>query len=292
MQPADDLIASVHASTDGPLRSQVLRSARGDQELADDIMQDTWLRAVVTWRTKGVPDRPAAWLATVARNLLLNAQRNRRRFSDSAPQLLNAIPDNSPRADLSGSLESIELYSELHAARSRLPSMDQALITRFYDERMSVASIAASMGVTDRAVEARLRRARKKLRAELEDIRRCSSKRSQLPLLYSFGLNPKLPFVKRFAMSAALPYLAIVALAPLAFLVQRLPRRRLALLRVSAGLVLFVVATVSAPTAARPFFVQILQLGAIGLVGWGLWMLRAPTRRDPGSPDRSGALEA
>lgn len=40
--------------------------------LAEDIVQDTLLDAIKTWEYKGVPEKPTAWLYTVARNKALN----------------------------------------------------------------------------------------------------------------------------------------------------------------------------------------------------------------------------
>src|SRR5687768_5594429 len=41
-------------------------------ELAEDIVSDTFLAATESWSAKGVPDNPAAWLYTVARNKTKN----------------------------------------------------------------------------------------------------------------------------------------------------------------------------------------------------------------------------
>ena len=37
-------------------------------ELAEDVMQETFISALQTWRIKGVPDNPAAWLFRSAKN--------------------------------------------------------------------------------------------------------------------------------------------------------------------------------------------------------------------------------
>ncbi|MBO3697616.1 RNA polymerase sigma factor [Roseivirga sp. E12] len=42
-------------------------------DLAEDIVQDTLLEAIHTWEYKGIPDNPAAWLYTVAKNKALNS---------------------------------------------------------------------------------------------------------------------------------------------------------------------------------------------------------------------------
>jgi RNA polymerase sigma-70 factor (ECF subfamily) len=40
-------------------------------------VQDAYAQALSTWATDGIPDRPGAWLTTVARNRALDALRAR-----------------------------------------------------------------------------------------------------------------------------------------------------------------------------------------------------------------------
>ena len=48
----------------------VLSKLLGFQQLhlAEDIVQDTLLKAMTTWPFNGLPDNPTAWLHRVARN--------------------------------------------------------------------------------------------------------------------------------------------------------------------------------------------------------------------------------
>lgn len=50
----------------------------GDFDLAEDALQDAYLRALDTWAVEGVPERPGAWLTTVARRRALDLVRRRR----------------------------------------------------------------------------------------------------------------------------------------------------------------------------------------------------------------------
>jgi RNA polymerase sigma factor (sigma-70 family) len=52
--------------------------------LAEDVVQESFLTAVRTWSADGIPDNPAAWLLTTARNRAIDAirrERTRRTFS-------------------------------------------------------------------------------------------------------------------------------------------------------------------------------------------------------------------
>ena len=41
-------------------------------EIAEDIASETFLSALETWTYKGIPENPAAWLYTVAKNKAKN----------------------------------------------------------------------------------------------------------------------------------------------------------------------------------------------------------------------------
>jgi RNA polymerase sigma factor (sigma-70 family) len=55
-------------------------------ELAEDLVQETLLRALAHWKLKGVPANPAAWLTQVAKRLALDALRHQQRRGGRASQ--------------------------------------------------------------------------------------------------------------------------------------------------------------------------------------------------------------
>jgi len=140
----------------------VSRRCDGDRDLAEDVVQETWLRAVKAWRADGVPERPMAWLTTVASRLLSNHYR--RRANDRLDESGDAIaaPDANDQRD------AFERRSLVERAIARLPVLQTRLLEAFHFERRPVADIATSLGVSQRAVEGRLRRARENLRREIE----------------------------------------------------------------------------------------------------------------------------
>ena len=48
-----------------------------DLDAAEEAVQDAYVQALATWGRDGVPERPGAWLTTVARRGALNARRRR-----------------------------------------------------------------------------------------------------------------------------------------------------------------------------------------------------------------------
>jgi RNA polymerase sigma-70 factor (ECF subfamily) len=82
----------------------VLARRCGDLDLAEDVLAEALARAAQRWPREGLPDEPAAWLTTVARNLLVDRARARAPevgWSEQAEQVAaaQADPDDAPGAD-------------------------------------------------------------------------------------------------------------------------------------------------------------------------------------------------
>ena len=166
-------IVVIYRETILALYSYVARNCCGDRTLAEDVTQETWLRAVRDWRRKGLPDEPIAWLTTVARNILVSYYRSKRPApleSASADEVLAALDDGR-------SAESTEISAAVCHALARLPSSQAQLLEAFHFEDRRMSQIADSMGLSVRAVEGRLRRARQNLRRELEMLARLAGGR-------------------------------------------------------------------------------------------------------------------
>jgi len=163
-------ILATYRETIDALYGFVSRRAGGDRALAEDVTQETWLRAVREWRRQGRPDRPLAWLTTVAGNLLLNHHRRPQAaaLEAVAPAELVAAVDGAVGGGPLDRLEVEERDARLRRALDRLPGSHARLLEAFYYERHPVARIAELLGISERAVEGRLRRARHQLRRMLE----------------------------------------------------------------------------------------------------------------------------
>jgi RNA polymerase sigma-70 factor (ECF subfamily) len=163
-RPPDPEIPDIYRQTIGPLYAYVSRRCGGERALAEDVVQETWLRAVEAWRKQGLPDAPAAWLTTVARHLLVSHFRRRRllALSDAAADSILAAVDDGLAT------ESGEAATMIQCALARLPRRQAALLEAFHLEQRPVGQIAGELGLSERAVEGRLRRGRLKLRALIE----------------------------------------------------------------------------------------------------------------------------
>lgn len=155
-----------------PLYEYVSKRCGGDRGLAEDVTQEAWLRAVKAWEKDGLPDKPLAWLTTVARNLIINYFRRNR------PVSLESLPagwspelsdDPTPGPSETGlEIDGPEAAALVNWGLSRLRPGQARLIEAFHLEGRRVVEIAADTGLSERAVEGRLRRARLKLRKHLD----------------------------------------------------------------------------------------------------------------------------
>ncbi len=120
------------------------------------------MRALDTWPARGLPDNPAAWLMRVARNTLVSHLR-RQRPDPIDPALIDIEDERfSPAASDSAVIVGWGL------AQLRRPHAE--VLEAFYFDGQSVSEIAAAQCVSERAVEGRLHRARKKLKKKLARI--------------------------------------------------------------------------------------------------------------------------
>lgn len=157
-------VLEVYRETIGPLYAYVSRRCAGERPLAEDIVQETWLRAVDAWRRQGVPDAPAGWLTTVAHNLLVN------HFRRHKPVALEALGTDAVLAVIDTGFEtkSSDIARTIQWGLARLPQRQARLLEAFHFDERSTASIAKDLRLSERAVEGRLRRARLKLRRLIE----------------------------------------------------------------------------------------------------------------------------
>lgn len=150
-------IVEIYRDTVRPLYGTVAGWTGGDRARTEDIVQETYLRAVRSWRADGPPDNALAWLRTVARNLLVSEARRRTPESDS---------ERAETAAENGAL-SVEERLAVERGLGSLRTGHATVLRAFHVEGRSMRDIATREGISERAVEGRLRRAREALRRRL-----------------------------------------------------------------------------------------------------------------------------
>ena len=84
--PEHDRLASVVRQHASQLAAALMR-VTGDFATAEDLVQDAVLAALRHWPTEGIPDRPDAWLFTVARRRALDGFRRADNYRAKLAQL-------------------------------------------------------------------------------------------------------------------------------------------------------------------------------------------------------------
>jgi RNA polymerase sigma-70 factor, ECF subfamily len=150
---------SIYRETIHPLYGYTARRTGGNRELTEDVVQETYLRALDDWAHKSPPDCPLAWLKRVARNVLIDYLRQRKWDSRTAVEEEAGPVPQRP----GGELASLEMV----LAMASLGRMKARVLEAFYYDGMSTREIAGELSMSERAVEGHLRRARRSLRSLL-----------------------------------------------------------------------------------------------------------------------------
>jgi RNA polymerase sigma-70 factor (ECF subfamily) len=158
----EELIRALYAEHAGPLLRYAVHLMSGDRQRAEDIVQETLLRA---WQhPEAISGRPARpWLFAVARNLAIDSYRARKarphEVGEAALEVL-AAPDEAERA--------LESWAVADALTSLRPEHKRVLLETYYRGK-SVAEAAASLGVPAGTVKSRTFYALRALRLALEE---------------------------------------------------------------------------------------------------------------------------
>jgi RNA polymerase sigma factor (sigma-70 family) len=135
-----------------------------DVHAAEDAAQETWAAALQ--QPPRDPERARGFLARTLRNMLAMTGRSARRRARR--EQFAALPADAADVDASELVARAELHRQLVAAVLRLPELPRELVLRHYFEGVDAATLARRTGISADAVRAKLRRAREKLRTDLE----------------------------------------------------------------------------------------------------------------------------
>ena len=146
----------------------VSRRSGGDRQLAEDLVQETYLRALAAWQQGERPQVPLAWLKQVGRNLMVSYFRRQR--PESVDPKLVAELDASRDTDPKTAGQSAERVALLQFGLAQLKDVHSRLLESFYLDGKDTRTLALEFGCSERAVEGRLHRARHKLKRALSPL--------------------------------------------------------------------------------------------------------------------------
>ena len=149
----------------------------GSPSDAADVASEVFL---VVWRRRDeVPSRDdfRPWLYGVARNVLLNHRRGKRRRERLGALLLSAVGEQHP--DTADVVVDRDQHQVLIDAVRGLPEPDRELVTLVSWEGLSPAEAAVALQMNPVTARVRLHRARKRLRASLEEQKRVEEQKRE-----------------------------------------------------------------------------------------------------------------
>ena len=142
-----------------PLRRFLLGMCHGDVFTADDIAQETLLKAYLHYGTFQGRSSFSTWLFRIGYNCFCNHIGKKILDTESITEKENLIPSED---------EYGKDNSELYAAIDGLPASEKAAVLLFYMEDYSTKEIAEILGMPSVTVRSHLHRARRHLKKNLE----------------------------------------------------------------------------------------------------------------------------
>jgi RNA polymerase sigma-70 factor (ECF subfamily) len=165
-EAAADAIAAVFRSEFGRAVA-ILARVLGDVSDAEDAVQDAYAQALRRWPETGVPDNPAGWIVTVARNRAIDRLRRERALDERHAELARHATERLMTDPVFASPDEIPderlrlVFTCCHPAINREA---QVALTLRLVGGLEVHEIARAMLSTEDAVAQRLVRAKRKLR--------------------------------------------------------------------------------------------------------------------------------
>ena len=139
---------------------------------ADDLVQETMLRAFRSWQQYEPGTNARAWLLTILRNQFINEYRRRRRHAQATEEIAadpHAVFLSVRDADPSGAFFDRIVDDRVLAAIDALPDEFREAVILVDSEGLSYEEAAKVLDVPIGTVKSRLFRARRRLQQELYD---------------------------------------------------------------------------------------------------------------------------
>ncbi len=146
------------------IRASLIRLT-GDWDLAEDCVQEACLRAWQSWSSAGLPNRPGAWLTTVARRLALDQMRRDKRLVEVPEDVAHPPADPFTPEAISG-VEDDLLRLIFTCCHPSLSQRTQIALTLRTVCGLTTREIARAFLEPEPTTAQRLVRARRKLTEE------------------------------------------------------------------------------------------------------------------------------
>ena len=156
----------LHAAFNVRLFTFLVRLSRS-RDVAEELVEETWLRLVSHAGKLGADVHLGPWLFTVARNLYVSYCRSRLVEESHAPALMSLWPTGTPRVSPFEATAANETERRIEAAIAALPASYREVLLLVGVEGLTPAEAALVCGVSPEALRQRLSRARALLEQRL-----------------------------------------------------------------------------------------------------------------------------
>src|SRR5688572_13401160 len=136
----------------------------GDAALAEDLAQDTFLKAFRNLATFDPARRLSSWLLRIAQNTAIDAMRRQRlRVVPIETAAADRQPLDPPAPPVPDPLEREAVAAAIQSAMTKLSPDQRAAVSLRYEEGLSFADIGQVLGMPEATARSHVHRARKEL---------------------------------------------------------------------------------------------------------------------------------
>ncbi len=164
----DEAFEAVYAAFNARLFNFLARLCRR-RDVAEDLLEETWLRVVQGAAKMREDTRLGPFLFTIARHLHVSYCRSRSIEDQHAPSLLGLWPSGCPEVSPFDATIARETGERLDAAFTKLPAVYREAVLLVAVEGMLPREAALVCGISPEAMRQRIRRARAMLARELDE---------------------------------------------------------------------------------------------------------------------------
>ena len=181
-----------------PMAQRIAKQAIGNEDLAQELVQESMLQAYLSLAKLNDPTRFKNWLYGIVLNLCRNHLRRRKVIYFSLETMVENLVDEHRSSDaisLDPQLvaEREELYTALLEAVNDLSEKNRLATLLFYHDRLSLQEVAAHLNISTAAVKGRLHKARHQLRSKLLPFQLPIQSTLSLPETVSMTANAATP---------------------------------------------------------------------------------------------------
>ena len=162
-----DAFDEVYAAFNTRVFTFLVRLSRR-RDVAEDLLEETWLRLVKHARRLRADTRLGPWLFTVARNLYVSYTRSRFLEDSATASLIALWPCSPERSSPFEAAAATELERRIERALAAMPTPAREVLLLVGVAGLDPADAADVCGITPEALRQRLHRARETLAKTLE----------------------------------------------------------------------------------------------------------------------------